>query len=51
MVKSMSSKQMAVWLSKFGGTPQDRTRVELNPQGELFPSNGKPKDKSEAYFH
>jgi P27 family predicted phage terminase small subunit len=50
MVKSMASKQMAGWLGKFGGTPQDRTRVELNPQAELFPSDAK-KDKSEAYFH
>jgi hypothetical protein len=51
MVKSMSSKQMALWLGKFGGTPQDRTRVELNPQADLFPQNGKPKDKTQEYFH
>ncbi len=51
MVKSMASKQMALWLGKFGGTPQDRTRVELNPQSELFPSDGKPQDPSAAYFH
>ena len=51
MVKSMSSKQMALWLGKFGGTPQDRTRVELNPQSELFPSNGKSQDKTAEYFH
>lgn len=50
MVKSMASKQMAGWLGKFGGTPQDRTRIELNPQAELFPSGAK-KDKSESYFH
>lgn len=51
MVKSMSSKQMGMWLGKFGGTPQDRTRVELNPQSELFPGDGKPKDPADAYFH
>lgn len=51
MVKSMSSKQMGMWLGKFGGTPQDRTRVELNPQAELFPSDGKPKDPAAEYFH
>lgn len=51
MVKSMSSKQMGMWLGKFGGTPQDRTRVELNPQADLFPSDGKPKDPAADYFH
>ena len=51
MVKSMASKQMGMWLGKFGGTPQDRTRVELNPQAELFPSDGKPKDPAAAFFH
>lgn len=51
LVKSMSSKQMVVLLGKFGGTPQDRTRVELNPQADLFPSDGKPKDQADQYFH
>jgi phage terminase small subunit len=51
MVKSMASKQMGMWLGKFGGTPQDRTRVELNPQANLFPSDGKPKDPAADYFH
>lgn len=50
MVKSMASKQMGMWLGKFGGTPQDRTRVELNPQGDLFPGDGKPKDPAATYF-
>lgn len=50
MVKSMASKQMGMWLGKFGGTPQDRTRVEVNPQADLFPSDGKPKDPAAAYF-
>ncbi len=51
MVKSMASKQMGMWLGKFGATPQDRTRVELNPQGDLFSANGKPKDLADPYFH
>jgi P27 family predicted phage terminase small subunit len=51
MVKSMASKQMGMWLGKFGATPQDRTRVELNPQGDLFSGNGKPKDAADSYFH
>lgn len=52
MVKSMSSKQLMGWLGKFGGTPQDRTRVEVNPQASLFPGdNGKPKDPAADYFH
>lgn len=51
MVKSMASKQMGMWLSKFGGTPADRTRIEVNPQAELFPSDGKPKDPAADYFH
>lgn len=51
MVKSMSSKQLGMWLGKFGGTPQDRTRVELNPQGDLFPSDGKPKDPAAEFIH
>lgn len=51
MVKSMASKQMGMWLGKFGGTPQDRTRVELNPQGDLFAGNGKSKDPADAYIH
>lgn len=50
MVKSMASKQMGGWLGKFGGTPQDRTRVEVNPQASLFPGDGKPKDPAATYF-
>ena len=51
MVKSMASKQLGMWLRKFGGTPQDRTRIEVHPQAELFPSHGKPKDPAADYFH
>lgn len=51
MVKSMSSKQLGMWLGKFGGTPQDRTRVEVNPQDSLFGADGKPKDPAASFFH
>lgn len=52
MVKSMSSKQLGMWLGKFGGTPQDRTRVEVNPQGSLFGDDGKkPADPAATFFH
>lgn len=51
IVKSMSSKRMNGLLAKFGGTPVDRTRVEINPQASLF-GDDKPKpDPSEAFFH
>jgi hypothetical protein len=50
MVKSMASKQMGMWLGKFGGTPQDRTRVEVNPQASLFGNDGKPTDPAAAFF-
>ena len=50
MVKSMASKQMGGWLSKFGGTPQDRTRVEVNPQASLFPNDAQHKDPAAPYF-
>jgi len=51
MLNSMYFKQTAMMLGKFGATPQDRTRVELNPQGDLFSANGKPKDAADPYFH
>ena len=51
MVKSMSSKQLGMWLGKFGGTPQDRTRVEVNPQASLFGNDGKPADPAASFFH
>lgn len=51
MVKSMSSKQLGMWIGKFGGTPQDRTRVEINPQSSLFGDDGNPKDPAASFFH
>lgn len=51
MVKSMSSKQLGMWLGKFGATPQDRTRVAVNPQGSLFGGNGKPADPAQEFIH
>lgn len=52
MVKSMSNKQLGMWLGKFGGTPQDRTRVEVNPQASLFGDDGKkPADPAASFFH
>lgn len=49
MVKSMAFKQVGFMLGKFGATPQDRTRVAVNPQGELFA--GKRDDPSAKHFH
>lgn len=51
MLNSMYFKQTTAMLGKFGGTPQDRTRVETNPQGDLFAGNGKSKDPSAEFFH
>lgn len=52
MVKSMAFKQTVVMLGKFGGTPQDRTRVEVNPQASLFGDDGKkPADPAASFFH
>jgi P27 family predicted phage terminase small subunit len=51
LVKSMSAKQLTGWLGKFGGTPQDRTRVEINPQASLFGNGDKKTDPAEEYFH
>jgi len=51
MVKSMASKQLGMWLGKFGGTPQDRTRVEVNPQASLFGEVEQRKDPASDYFH
>jgi P27 family predicted phage terminase small subunit len=51
MLNSMYFKQVVMLNGKFGGTPQDRTRVEVNPQGDLFAGNGKPKDAADPYFH
>lgn len=45
MVKSMSFKQLMVGLEKFGGTPQARTRLAVQPQGSLFDD-----DKASKYF-
>lgn len=51
MVKSMSVKQLSMWLGKFGGTPQDRTRVEVNPQASLFGDDRKKSDPAATFFH
>lgn len=56
IVKSMAAKQVWTGLSKFGGTPADRTRVSLNPQASLFDNpagttSGNKKDKAGDYFH
>ena len=51
MVNSMYFKQTAALLGKFGGTPQDRTRVEVNPQASLFGSHGKPADPAAEFIH
>ena len=51
MLNSMYFKQTVALLSKFGGTPQDRTRVEINPQASLFGDHGKPADPAAEFIH
>lgn len=53
-LKSMSFKQMFKAMEKFGATPADRARVEVNPQMTLFPSaldKKSPEDKATRHFH
>jgi P27 family predicted phage terminase small subunit len=40
LVQSMSFKQAMVVFDKFGMTPQARTRIAIQPQGDLFGGNG-----------
>lgn len=40
LVQSMSFKQANVLMQQFGMTPAARTRVAINPQGELFGNAG-----------
>lgn len=51
MLNSMYFKQTVMLLGKFGGTPQDRTRVEVNPQASLFGGDDKPKDPTAEFIH
>jgi P27 family predicted phage terminase small subunit len=44
LVQSMAFKQAAAVLREFGATPAARSRVAVNPQGELF------KDPAQSYF-
>jgi P27 family predicted phage terminase small subunit len=49
MVQSMTFKQAMVVFAQFGMTPQARTRIALQPQGDLF--DGKDKGTgTEGYF-
>lgn len=47
IVQSMSGKNFKAWAEKFGMTPQDRTRIAVQPQGDLF---GDKKTGSTDYF-
>jgi len=40
LVQSMSFKQANVLMQQFGMTPAARTRVAINPQGDLFGNSG-----------
>ena len=51
MVNSMYFKQVMQLNAKFGGTPQDRTRVEVSPQGSLFGGHDKPADPAAEFIH
>lgn len=47
IVQSMSQKSFKGWAEKFGMTPQDRTRIAVQPQGDLF---GDKKTGGTNYF-
>jgi P27 family predicted phage terminase small subunit len=47
VVKSMSHKQAAGWMTMFGMAPAARTRIMANPQQDLF---GHGDSKESAYF-
>jgi P27 family predicted phage terminase small subunit len=47
MVQSMSFKQAMLVFDKFGMTPQARTRIAIQPQGDLFDS---AKNGAAGYF-
>ena len=48
IVQSMSQKSFKGWAEKFGMTPQDRTRISLQPQGDLF--GDQKTGGAESYF-
>ncbi len=53
-LKSMSFKQLFKAMEKFGATPADRARVEVNPQMTMFPSaidESKPENRAARHFH
>lgn len=47
IVQSMSFKQAMAVFQQFGMSPAARTRIAVNPQGDLF---GNGNDKAAAYF-
>ncbi|MFC5524027.1 P27 family phage terminase small subunit [Polaromonas jejuensis] len=47
LVQSMSFKQAMLVFDKFGMTPQARTRIAVQPQGDLF---GEQKTGAASYF-
>jgi P27 family predicted phage terminase small subunit len=48
LVQSMTFKQAMLVFDKFGMTPQARTRIALQPQGDLF---GSEKTGTSGYFN
>jgi hypothetical protein len=48
MVKSMAFKQAMAVLQQFGMSPAARTRIAVQPQGDLFGDAGK--EASSGYF-
>jgi phage terminase small subunit len=47
LVQSMTFKQAMLVFDKFGMTPQARTRIAIQPQGDLF---GSEKTGAASYF-
>lgn len=50
MVQSMSFKQAMAVFQKFGMTPADRSRVVIQPQGNLFGDGDTTNDRAKGYF-
>lgn len=50
LVQSMTFKQAMVVFQQFGMSPAARTRIAINPQGDLFGNNGNQENKAAKYF-
>lgn len=50
IVKSMAFKQAMAVFQQFGMSPAARTRIAIQPQGDLFSDNGQQKKAGNDYF-